>query len=378
MQTLLMRWRPDASAFDCEGRPEGANFVLYFGPNATIGSDLFQSALRAACPQAHIMGCTTGTAICGADIADEAAFALACTLSHSTVKLASAEISRESSHFAGAQLARSLRAPDLAAVLVLCDSLNVDGIALIEGLRAHLPAGVVIAGGLASDGSTFERTIVGADCAPKEKFVAALGLYGSRMVVNQGCAHGWDVFGPPRRITKASGLELFELDGKPALDLYERYLGPDAAELPASALRFPLLIENPGNAHEQVVRTVLNVNRETRSMTFASPIPEGWSARLMRGAVDHLTEGARLAAEQAADGSTSTDGGLALLISCVGRRVVMGQETADEVEAVSSQFFPGLFQAGFYSHGEISTLSNDEKCGLHNQTMTIVTIQEAA
>lgn len=377
MQTHLMRWRADAGAFDFHG-PSDADFVLYFGPNEIIADGKFQSALRGAYPDARIIGCTTGTAICGVDLCDDAAFALACFLDNGSVNLAHSAISRETSYTAGAQLAQDLNGPNLAGVLLLCDSLNVDGIALLEGMRANLPAGVVIAGGLASDGSDFERTIVGADCAPQERLVAALGLYGAGMVINQGCAHGWDVFGPPRRITKAVGLELFELDGKPALDLYERYLGPDAAELPAAALRFPLLIENPDNSGEQVVRTVLNVDHEKRSMTFASPIPEGWSARLMRGAMDHLTEGARAAAEQAAEGSVQADGGLALLISCVGRRVVMGQETADEVEAVSSQFFPGLLQAGFYSHGEISTSSNDNKCGLHNQTMTIVTIQEVA
>ena len=377
MQTVLMRWRADASAFDCEPHAN-ADFVLYFGPNEIIGEDRFQGALRKAHPDARIVGCTTGTAICGVDLCDDAAFALACSLDRGAVKLAHSDISRESSYDAGAKLAHDLNGPDLAGVILFCDSLNVDGIALLEGMRANLPRGVAIAGGLASDGSAFERTIVGADCAPRERFVAALGFYGAAMVINQGCAHGWDVFGPPRRITKAAGLELFELDGKPALDLYERYLGPDAAELPAAALRFPLLIENPDNASEQVVRTVLDVDRERRSMTFASPIPEGWSARLMRGALDHLTEGARVAAEQAAGKSVQTDGGLALLISCVGRRVVMGQETADEVEAVSSQFFSGLLQAGFYSHGEISTSSSDEKCGLHNQTMTVVTIQEAA
>ncbi|MBL8546961.1 MAG: FIST C-terminal domain-containing protein [Hyphomonadaceae bacterium] len=377
MQTVLMRWRDEAGAFDCETH-SNADFVLYFGPNATISDDRFQSALRTLYPGARIVGCTTGTAICGIDLCDDAAFALACSLDHGTVKLAQSDISRESSHDAGAALARDLDGPDLAGVLLFCDSLNVDGIALLEGVRSRLPNGVVIAGGLASDGSAFERTIVGADCAPRERFVAALGLYGAGMVINQGCAHGWDVFGPPRRITKAAGLELFELDGKPALDLYERYLGPDAAELPAAALRFPLLIENPDNASEQVVRTVLDVDYQKRSMTFASPIPEGWSARLMRGAIDHLTEGARVAAGQAAGRSLNNDGGLALLISCVGRRVVMGQETADEVEAVSSQFFSGLLQAGFYSHGEISTSSSDQRCGLHNQTMTVVTIQEAA
>ena len=183
MQTVLMRWRDDAGAFDCETRSD-ADFVLYFGPNATISDDRFQSALRNAYPDARIVGCTTGTAICGVDLCDEAAFALACSLDRGTVKLAQSEICRENSYESGAALARDLAGPDLAGVLLLCDSLNVDGIALLEGMRANLPGRVVIAGVLASDGSAFERTIVCADCAPRESFVASLGPSVAGLVIN--------------------------------------------------------------------------------------------------------------------------------------------------------------------------------------------------
>jgi hypothetical protein len=378
MRSHFLRWRPEDAAFASSDSVSAAAFVLYLGPNDTIEDRRFQDGLRAMCPDARLLGCTTGTIISGAELLDEAALAVAVELDSTRVKLVSSTIARESSLSAGAALAQELNAPDLAGVLVLCDSLNVDGVELVRGLRSALPAGVPISGGLASDGSAFARTIVGADCAPREKLVAALGFYGAKMHMTQGCAHGWDVFGPPRRITKAAGSELFELDGEPALDLYERYLGEDAADLPASALRFPLLVANPDNANEEIVRTVLNVDRVARSLTFASAIQEGWSARLMRGAFDHLTDGARRAADQAAAGTRDLEGGLALLVSCVGRRIVMGLETEDEVEATDAVLAPRFQQIGFYSHGEISTISDDGLCGLHNQTMTIVAIQEAA
>lgn len=378
MRTQLLHWRSDANAFDTSLLPRSPHFVLYFGPNDLIASVPFQDAMQQLAPQAAKLGCTTGTAICQSTLHDEQAFAVAGWLDSSSVKLASAEVCSETSLEAGAALAASLNRDDLAGVLVFCDSLNVDGMSLVQGLRENLKPGVVISGGLASDGSAFVHTIVGADCAPRAKLVGALGFYGRNLVMSQGCAHGWDNFGPPRRITKAAGLELFELDGSPALDLYERYLGSEAAELPASALRFPLLISNPDDPTEEVVRTVLGVDRTRRSMTFASPIPNGWNARLMRGAFDHLTEGARRAGELAAHGATPDGEGLALLVSCVGRRLVMGPDTADEVEAVAGALAQQMVLCGFYSHGEISTTSDEKRCGLHNQTMTIVTVQEAA
>ena len=378
MRTQPLRWRTAHGAFDGATDGRAPVFVLYFGPNAIIAAPEFQAALKALAPLSPRLGCATGTAICGVQLIDEHAYAVAGWLSSGRVRLASAPICNSLSREAGAQLAADLNGPDLAGVVLLCDSLNVDGIDLVEGLRGGLRPGVVIAGGLASDGTAFKQTIVGAGGPPREKLVGALAFYGPHMVMSQGCAHGWDVFGPERRITQAQGLELFELDGAPALDLYERYLGAESQHLPGSALRFPLLITNPHNPAEQVVRTVLNVDRAQKSMTFASPIPVGWTARLMRGAFDHLTEGARDAGVQAARGATTASDGLAFLVSCVGRRIVMGQETPDEVEAVAEAIPPGLLQFGFYSHGEISTVSNDASCGLHNQTMTVLTIQEAA
>jgi len=220
--------------------------------------------------------------------------------------------------------------------------------------------------------------MVGADGAPREKLVAALGFYGTSLKMSQGCAHGWDNFGPPRRITRAEGPTLFELDGKPALDLYEHYLGDYAAQLPASALRFPLLVNDPSDPSRSVIRTVLNVDRDTRSLTFAASIHDGWTARPMRGAFDNLAEGAAAAAREAHAGARGTNKGLALLVSCVGRRIVMGEHTSDEIEAVASILPTGFEQVGFYSHGEISDSASGGFCGLHNQTMTIVTLDEAA
>lgn len=298
-------------------------------------------------------------------------------LEKTQVRLASQPLSVETSRLAGRSLAEQLDAPGLAGVLVLADSLNVDGSELVAGLREKLPASVKISGGLASAGSAFERTLVGADGQPQERMAGALGFYGSSFHISQGCSHGWDEFGPPRKITRAEGNVLYELDGLPALDLYEKYLGDDAADLPGSALRFPLLVSQPGGATRTVIRTVLDVDREARTLTFASAIQTGWNARLMRGALDRLAEGAAHAASEIAAAQSDSDG-LAILVSCVGRRIVFGQWSEDETEAVASILAPRLRQFGFYSHGEISSADGDAFLGLHNQTMTIVAMQEVA
>lgn len=377
MQIVTMPWDRSTGRF-ASTDSINPSFVLYFGPNDVICASNFQTALRALAPEAHVLGCTTGTYINESALNDDQAIAVAVKLDHTQTRLVSADVTVASSREAGVTIAARLAAPDLAGVILLSDSLNVEGVELVEGMRTVLGSAIPISGGLASDGADFQRTMVGANDAPREKLVAALGFYGSALKISQGCAHGWDNFGPPRRITRAEGPILFELDGKPALDLYEFYLGDYAEQLPASALRFPLLVNDPSDPSRSVIRTVLNVDREARSLTFAASIQDGWTARLMRGAFDNLAEGAAAAAREAHAASLESNNGLALLVSCVGRRIVMGEHTGDEIEAVASVLPKGFQQVGFYSHGEISASPHDSFCGLHNQTMTIITLEEAA
>jgi hypothetical protein len=183
-----------------------------------------------------------------------------------------------------------------------------------------------------------------------------------------------------RRITRASGNELFELDGKPALDLYERYLGEEADGLPGTGLVYPLKVWHPEFPTHEVVRTVLGINREKRSMTFAGDVPQGSRAQLMRGEFDRLAAAGAEAARQAAlqHLGQGSPGAVALLVSCIGRKLLMGQRIEDEIRAVVDNLPAGVAQAGFYSYGEIGPHASSDVCGLHNQTMTVTVISEVA
>jgi hypothetical protein len=100
----------------------------------------------------------------------------------------------------------------------------------------------------------------------------------------------------------------------------------------------------------------------------------------MRGNFDRLAAGAAMAARQAADGvgPGRTGDQIAILVSCIGRRLLMGQHTADELEAASGESGLQVPQLGFYSYGEISPHRVSGVCELHNQTMTVTTIAEVA
>jgi hypothetical protein len=238
-----------------------------------------------------------------------------------------------------------------------------------------------LTGGLAGDGPDFTETLVGADCAPRARTIAGIGFYGSAIRVGHGSAGGWDLFGPRRQVTKSAGNILFELDGEPALDLYERYLGPEESKgLPGSALLFPIQVYDLQSPDSAVVRTVLAIDRVTRAMTFAGDVPQGWTAQLMRGNLDRLAAGAADAARQARSDITGQDSdqSLSILVSCIGRRLLMGQRTIEEVEAAGAELGPDTLRLGFYSYGEISPHAKSGLCELHNQTMTVTTLAEVA
>jgi hypothetical protein len=242
---------------------------------------------------------------------------------------------------------------------------------LSEAFNASLPPGVTLSGGLAGDGKDFVITTVGLDEAPAPGGIVAVGLYGEALRIGFGSAGGWSSFGPVRTVTGSAGNVLHTLDNRPGLEVYKNYLGSEAAALPAAALRFPLCITTPGQSNA-VVRTILSIDEQSGSMTFAGDIPLGAPVRFMRASYEDLIGGAEDAARQAVQPAA-----LVLCVSCVGRRIVLGQRTEEEIEEVRASFGPGPILAGFYSYGELAPSGEAKACQLHNQTMTITSIAEA-
>jgi hypothetical protein len=359
---------------------QAPSLVLLFGPTDLLRASPAPAQLARQFPAAIQLGCSTGTALDGLTLNDDALSATAIGFANTPLRLATAELAGAAdSHAAGRAIGEQLAADDLAAVFILSDGLGVNGSALVGGIAQACGDRVVISGGLAGDGARFADTLVTVGGASASGTVAAVGFYGSSIRVGHGSAGGWDEFGPVRQITRSNGNVLSELEGKPALELYEKYLGEEAADLPASALFYPLKIWNPDRPEDAVVRTVLAINRDDRTMTFAGDIPEGWSARLMRGSFDRLTEGAGEAARHARDSlaSGNVEASLCLLVSCVGRRLLMGQRAEEEIEAVAHVLGSATAIAGFYSYGEIAPSNATKVPGLHNQTMTLTLLAEA-
>lgn len=358
-----------------DGGLSEAGLVLYFAAPGTLDDGRRFAELRAFYPRALLAGCTTGGEILGQEVADGAVAATAIDFRATPVKAVEAGIGDWNGAAAdlGRFLGNALRGNGLRCLFVLSDGTQVNGSDLVRGFKDAVGDGVPVMGGLAGDGTAFGATRVGLDANPQPGRVLAIGLYGDAIRIGHGSFGGWQAVGPVRRITRSDGNVLKDLDGVSALALYRKFLGEEAEHLPASGLLFPLRVHPKDQPGEWVVRTIIGIDDAADSMIFAGNMPEGHMAQMMLGNMDQIVAGAGRAAERA----RLADSQLAILVSCIGRKLLLGQRIAEEVEAVAAALGAGCRMTGFYSYGEIGPQEGTGFSDLHNQTMTITTIAEA-
>jgi hypothetical protein len=353
-----------------------AQLVFVFGSASAFGAVDALSQLREAYPNAYLMGCSTAGEIFATEVTDDSLVVTAIEFEHSQVKACKIQLSaEEDSYQAGQRLGQTLEKSGLVHVFVLSDGLQINGSDLVRGIGEQLPPGITLTGGLAGDSDRFQETQVLFNDSFGAGTIVALGLYGERLKVGYGSLGGWSPFGPERIISRSQGNILYELDGQSALALYKKYLGDHAKDLPASGLLFPLSLRIEGSA-QRLVRTILAVDEAQQSMTFAGDVPEGSKAQLMQANFDRLVDGAMSAAETGYMALGNSKPELAILISCVGRKLILQQRIEEEVEAVQDVLGQDAILSGFYSYGEISPFVPGAPCELHNQTMTITILSE--
>lgn len=353
------------------------DLVLVFGHRQYFTNPGLASILTEVFPAAIRLGCSTAGEISNQGVRDETCVITAIRLEKGNLKSFATPLQdMADSHAAGDRIGQVLKAPDLRAVMVFGPGVRVNGSALVDGLAAQIGRHTPITGGLAGDGTSFEKTQTLGNDGVKEDQVVAVGFYGDAIMISHGSYGGWDPFGPPRKITRSDGNLLYELDGEPALEVYKRYLGKHAEGLPASGLLFPFSMQDKELDPQGLIRTILGIDPTTGSLTLAGEIDPNGYLKLMHSTTDKLVSAAETAAEATSNMCAVGGDSLAVLVSCVGRKLVMGDRVDEEVEAVNDVFGDRTTLAGFYSYGEICPLIPGGECRLHNQTMTITRIGE--
>lgn len=354
------------------------DLLLVFGAVEHFVAAPLHQTLRQAFPEAHLLGCTTAGEITLDGVDDGSCTVTA--LHFDQVRLIPASVALAGmgdSFAAGQRLGEQLAAVDLKAVLVLGPGVQINGSALVNGISSIIGATVPITGGLAGDNGAFKQTFTLGDAAVSDHAVVAIGLCGDALRYGHGSFGGWEPFGPARKVTRCEGNVLYELDGEPALQVYKRYLGDHAKNLPTSGLLFPFAMLGEDHSDIGLIRTILGIDDAVGSLTLAGEINLDGYLKLMHASTDKLINGAESAAQAAAIMFDTPGEWLALLVSCVGRKLVMGNRVDEEVEAVAEVFGSKAVLTGFYSYGEISPFTPGASCKLHNQTMTITCLGEA-
>lgn len=348
--------------------------VLVFGASACIVKPDVYQHLKSVYPNADIIFSSTAGEIINDSVYDDSAVATAIEFEKTKVRCVKTNIKHHDSSFdTGNYLMEQLLTDDLNSVFVISDGTSINGSELVDGLNNK--NGIPVSGGLAGDAARFEKTFTGINEIPSQGNVIAIGFYGKDIVIGHGSLGGWDEFGHERTITKSDKNVLYEIDHKNALDLYKEYLGDYVNELPGSALLFPLSIRL-NHSEKNLVRTILSVNEDEKSMVFAGNLPEGSKVRLMKANFDKLIEASSTAATDSFKSIKNHEPDLAVLISCVGRKLILQERTDEEVEAAKDILGEHAAITGFYSYGEISPFNSNVQCELHNQTMTITTFTE--
>jgi len=351
--------------------------VLVFGNRYLLEDTNIFDEIRSFFPDGHLVFGSTSGEILQENVYDESITLTAVEFERSSYHIVSENVQNHGGNIEslGVSLVRKMPTKDLKHIFVVSEGSSVNGSELIHGMELELGDNVAITGGLCGDDARFEKTLASYNENPKAGEVVAVGLYGDDLEITCSNHGGWTAFGPERTITESKGNILYEIDGLPALDLYKKYLGEKAKELPQAALLYPLNVKLPDSEYS-LVRTILNIDEKENTMILAGDVPVGSKVQLMMSTVDDIAEGASKAAKNAM-GDRSSKPELALLVSCVGRKLVMDQRTEEEVEEVVEAIGLQAKVAGFYSYGEMAPFNGKNRsCQLHNQTMTLTLLSE--
>jgi hypothetical protein len=356
--------------------------VLVFGAAdslATLAEASPLAALARALPRSVFASAATHTIAHARQTLDEALVVCIARFDHTALRRVHVALGpATTSERAGQQLAQALLdTPGLSGVLVLADGMEVNGPDLVCGLTSVLPDGLPIAGGMGAAGTRLARTWSTRTDGPPQSSACVIGLYGTQLRMARSCQGGSIGFGQRRLVTRAQGNTVEEIDGLPALQLYRQYLGRYASGLPEAASHFPLTVFRQAGDLQGVIRYVLGIDSDRQTIDVAGDIPTGSLVQLSRAGRSELLEGAFHAARDLGDALPADVPVLALVVSCVGRRHVLGEQTEEELEPVATLLRPGSALAGFYSFGEISA-SPGERCDMHNMTLTLAALWEEA
>ena len=351
-----------------------ADLLLVYGSRHSLEEKSFLEKLRQSFPNAALAGCSSAGEIANGVLHFNSVVVAALDFKRTQVKTVRVDAGNAVSHEAiGEELVSRLDSPDLRLMMIFSDGLSVDCDEVVTGIKKVIgDRDIPVFGGLAGDSMEWTRTVVLDDDGAHGDAVVALGLYGEELEV-RASSSAFDIEGSDHEVTRSDGNLVYEVDGRPAVSVLREVLGDQADALPGISIKFPLILIGEDGS-PTLCRAPIEISEEHGTIMFAGSVPEGPVRFLdMRDPKLVINDAVDVAGRV-----QSPDAEFALIVNCGARRCVLGA-CAEHLEPDSIQRVLGkeLPTIGFYSYGEIAAGQCSKKTELHNNTVSIVSLNEA-
>ena len=203
----------------------------------------------------------------------------------------------------------------------------------------------------------------------------AILLFAGPLAFSFGVETGWRGVGPRATVTRTSDAGVLEIDGRPALEFYERYLG--TGQPPVAN---PLAVfEEPGS-DRFYLRTPMAYDRDRGSISFFGAVPEGASVQLTMAGTDEIFEGTRASIADALAGLPARRPARrrpALLLRDAQVPAGDARRPRDRAGARDPRG-RACRSAGSTAMGEIAPMASADLTRFHNATMVSVLLGSAS
>ncbi len=342
---------------------------------ASIDIDLAEMAgiLRDRLPGVPVSGCTTDGELSGPQgfLQDSIVITL---IASDTVEVAvgfgqgaAGDPARAAAE--AVAMARAGATQDPALCIATPEGIGTNIQHILDGLRTALGPDFPIVGGAAGDQLRFKRTGQICNDAVLHDAVVVMLLCGP-LVVSTGVATGYTPLGSAHTVTRATGAEIHEIGGRPAVELYDDYVQ-------SHSVHFPLAVHVPERGG-YVLSTPQRFDRDTGSIHLVNPIPADSTVQIATATRDEIIAAARAAGQQAMAGFPGGAPQAALVFSCAGRRAVLGTRTDEEYRCLTEIIGTEIPTAGFYTYGEIGPGTQNGPSLIHTNALVAVLLGSPA
>ncbi len=316
-------------------------------------------------PKAKIIGSTTDGEIMGDRVQQYSTILSFIIFEKTKVKTYYTDCDDKSSIVAKKLYSQFKPIDDIKAIISFTQGLDFNGESYIKSFK-KLNHKMVIAGGLAGDNASFQKTIVFTEKGCMNSTAVAAVLHSKELIVSNINSFGWKRIGKKLKVTKSDKNVVYTIEDIPVVDIYRKYLGDDIAdELPATGIEFPLILFR---GDIEIARAVIGINKKKKSLIFAGDIKEGEYVQFGYGDIDSIKSLIKPTKELIVKNPIE---GI-FIYSCMARKRLMGEGISAEIKPLS-EIAP---VSGFFTYGELFT--KNDQFELLNQTMTILTLSEDA